>query len=106
MIVEGGVIDVGYRSEIKLILSNQNLTKTLYIYQGNYVAQMVIHKILTKSMQEVPQLPDTSRGTSEFRSTNELLLADNYMSKIEQCNTGSTMTQDQKKQLLFILNSY
>src|SRR4051812_8635589 len=67
---EGGVIDAGYRGTIKLILWNRDPRQPIHIYKGNYIAQMVIQKILVGELREVKELSLTKRGTSGFGSTD------------------------------------
>src|SRR3954469_10315966 len=66
---EGGVIDPSYRGEIKMILSNRDPRETLQIYAGDYIVQMVIHKIHEGKLQQVQELDQTNRGSKGFGST-------------------------------------
>jgi hypothetical protein len=67
--VEGGVIDSSYRGEIKMMLSNRNPETAIQIHKGDYIVQMVIHKIYEGEIQEVKELDDTPRGNKGFGST-------------------------------------
>lgn len=64
----GGVIDSGYRGEIKIVIIN--LSKNVVsIEKGQKIAQMLIQKIATPTMREVKFLPETKRGQNGFGST-------------------------------------
>lgn len=66
----GGVIDAGYRGEIKLILSNAG-EEPFTISAGDKVAQLVVIPCLTTIHPvETPEaLGDTDRGEGGFGST-------------------------------------
>lgn len=66
----GGVIDAGYRGEIKagvVNLSDEDYTITA----GHKVAQMLIQKVERADIKEVAELSDTSRGHGGFGSTGK-----------------------------------
>lgn len=66
----GGVIDAGYRGEIKVGL--MNLSSEVYVLEkGHKVAQMIIQKKETCEIIEVDELSDTSRGEAGFGSTGK-----------------------------------
>src|SRR4051794_10496479 len=52
-----------------MILSNRDPRETLQIYAGDYIVQMVIHKIYKGKLQQVQELDQTSRGSKGFGST-------------------------------------
>jgi dUTP pyrophosphatase len=63
-----GVIDAGYRGEIKIIL--HNLSNQPYTFErGTKVAQMLIQPVHQKRLIEVEDLDSTNRGTGGFGST-------------------------------------
>lgn len=64
----GGVIDSSYRGEIKIILTNLS-DKEYVIRKGDKVAQMLIQKVESPSIEEVEVLDDTERGEGGFGST-------------------------------------
>ena len=66
--VLGGVIDSGYRNEIKVILINLG-NKTFVIERGARIAQMVLCPIVKANFKEVDSLDVTDRGTGGFGST-------------------------------------
>ena len=64
----GGVIDSGYRGEVRVVL--QNLSKEDYnIKEGDKIAQMLIQKVESPQIEEVEELDDTERGEGGFGST-------------------------------------
>lgn len=66
----GGVIDAGYRGEIKagvVNLSDEDYT----IAAGHKVAQMLIQKVERADIKEVADLSDTSRGHGGFGSSGK-----------------------------------
>ncbi|GFX40554.1 dUTPase domain-containing protein [Trichonephila clavipes] len=67
LVVEGGVIDPGYRGEIVVILRNMS-QQTQFIQPGDFVAQMVnVYTGLTPKLISVSQIrKDTRRGTRGF----------------------------------------
>lgn len=66
----GGVIDAGYRGEIKVGVVN--LSKEDYtIIAGHKVAQMLIQKVERAEIKEVVELHGTLRGHGGFGSTGK-----------------------------------
>lgn len=66
----GGVIDAGYRGEIKagvVNLSDEDYT----VVVGHKVAQMLIQKVERAEIVEVDELSDTTRGHGGFGSTGK-----------------------------------
>lgn len=66
----GGVIDAGYRGEVKVGLVNLS-DKDYTVRAGEKVAQMLIQKVEHVAIEEVPELSDTSRGDGGFGSTGK-----------------------------------
>ena len=66
----GGVIDAGYRGEIKAGVVNLS-TENYTILAGHKVAQMLIQKVERAEIQEVDELSDTTRGKGGFGSTGK-----------------------------------
>ena len=67
-----GVIDSGYRDEIKLVLFNNNpitSDRTFHVRKGDRVAQLVIQHVACATMVEAESLEDTERGTGGFGSS-------------------------------------
>src|SRR6184192_3688325 len=67
--VEGGVIDSDYRGPIKIILRNQGKEPYNFKNGDSPLAQIVLLKITTPAVQEVPTLDNTA-CTGGFGSTN------------------------------------
>lgn len=66
----GGVMDAGYRGEIKVGLVNLG-DKDYTIEAGHKVAQVVIQKVEHMGIKEVAELSDTTRGHGGFGSTGK-----------------------------------
>lgn len=65
-----GVVDSGYRGEVKVVLVN--LSKVPFVVEkGMKVAQMLIQKFEEVTVVETEGLDDTSRGENGFGSTGE-----------------------------------
>ena len=63
-----GTIDADYRGEIKVILIN--LSKEKFIVKKDMrIAQMVVSPVTQAELEEVEELPKTSRGAGGFGST-------------------------------------
>ena len=63
-----GVVDSGYRGEVKVDLVN--LSKhDMYIKKGIRIAQMIIQKVESPILEEVESLDDTKRNDGGFGST-------------------------------------
>jgi dUTP pyrophosphatase len=57
-----GLIDSGYRGEVKVILLNTDRDETLVIEPGMRIAQLVVQRIEAVQALEVDELPETERG--------------------------------------------
>lgn len=66
----GGVIDSGFRGEIKIGMINLS-DKEYKFEKGHKVAQILIQKIEQPEVVEVEELSDTSRGEGGFGSTGK-----------------------------------
>lgn len=64
-----GLIDSGYRDELKVILINTDKNETFQIKRGDRIAQLVIQKYETVQWNIVDDLEDSERGTGGFGST-------------------------------------
>jgi dUTP pyrophosphatase len=69
MVNAPGVIDAGYRGEIKVILINHDLHETIDIAHGDRIAQLVISQVEMAELVEVAELPGTHRAGGGFGST-------------------------------------
>ena len=66
--VFAGVIDSGYRGEIKVCLYNSSGVN-FEINKGDRIAQIIFHKLPQTEMLEVDSLDDSIRGDSGFGSS-------------------------------------
>ena len=65
-----GVIDSGYRGEIKVVMANL-APEPFHIKEGMKIAQMLIQPVSEVQVQEVKTLEDTDRGENGFGSTGQ-----------------------------------
>lgn len=63
-----GVIDSGYRGEVKILLHNLS-TEPFTVEKGKKIAQMLIQPVEQRKIIEVKDLDATTRGESAFGST-------------------------------------
>lgn len=63
-----GTVDSGYRGEIGIILTNLSL-KEVKINKYDRIAQAVLMKVETATLEDVTVLSETIRGTNGFGST-------------------------------------
>jgi dUTP pyrophosphatase len=64
-----GVIDSGYRGELKLIVVNLDPHETLAIERGERVAQLLVVPVVHAEVAEVDDLPTSDRGDAGLGST-------------------------------------
>lgn len=64
-----GIIDAGYRGEIRCILLNTDATEPIEINAGDRIAQLVVQRVEAPAVLEVEELPPTMRGGGGFGST-------------------------------------
>ena len=69
MVNAPGVIDAGYRGEIKVNLVNLDPTASFEIKRGERVAQLVVQQVSHAQFLPVESLPGSDRGESGFGST-------------------------------------
>lgn len=65
-----GVIDSGYRGEVRVVLVNLG-DKPFIIEKGMKIAQLLIQPVVEIEVDEVKELDDTSRGEKGFGSTGK-----------------------------------
>jgi dUTP pyrophosphatase len=65
-----GVIDSGYRGEVKVVMINLG-DRPFVIDRGMKIAQMLVQPIATVHVVEAEDLDDTSRGEGGFGSTGK-----------------------------------
>lgn len=66
--VLAGVIDNGYRGEVKICLVNLS-DKTAHFVIGDKVAQGVLHYVPVCEIEEIKELSETARGDKGFGSS-------------------------------------
>ena len=64
-----GLIDSGYRGELKVLLINTDPNDAFEINKGERIAQLVIQKVEECIFQEDKELPDSERGETGFGSS-------------------------------------
>ena len=64
-----GLIDSGYRGELKVLLINTDPTEDFVITRGERIAQLVIQKVEQVTFVEQDELPDSERGAGGFGHT-------------------------------------
>ena len=64
-----GLIDSGYRGELKVLLVNTDPNDSFCINKGERIAQLVIQKVEVCEFKEVIELPDSERGETGFGSS-------------------------------------
>lgn len=64
-----GLIDSGYRGEIKVVLVNTDKNHTFQIKRGDRIAQMMIIAYPSINLVVSEELSDTDRGSGGFGST-------------------------------------
>ena len=64
----GGVIDEGYRGEIKVLMINLG-QKEVVVKKGSKIAQLLVQPILQPTPEVVEELPTSQRGNRGFGSS-------------------------------------
>ena len=65
-----GTIDSDYRGEIKVIIYNHG-DKNFLVNNGDRIAQMILSPVVKMELQEINDLPQTTRGEGGFGSTGK-----------------------------------
>lgn len=66
-----GLIDSGYRGELKVIGLNTDARDVISIKRGDRVAQLVIQEVPIVELLEVTELDETERSSGGFGSTGK-----------------------------------
>lgn len=66
-----GLIDAGYRGEIKVIVVNLDPSDVIHIARGEKIAQLVVQSVERVELVEVEELPGSERGAGGFGSTGK-----------------------------------
>ncbi|CAN5226804.1 dUTP diphosphatase [soil metagenome] len=64
-----GLIDAGYRDEVKVLLVNLDPSVAYEVHRGDRIAQLVVQKVVEVRFFPVDALPQSSRGSGGFGST-------------------------------------
>jgi dUTP pyrophosphatase len=64
-----GLIDAGYRGELKVVLLNTDRSEAFVVEPGMRIAQLVIVPIVVSEPKEVTELPVSQRGEKGFGSS-------------------------------------
>lgn len=64
-----GLIDSGYRGEIRVILVNLDPRSSIDLRRGDKIAQLVFQPVVQAELLEVSELPSSDRGEGGFGST-------------------------------------
>jgi dUTP pyrophosphatase len=64
-----GLIDSGYRGELRVLLLNTDPAETFRVEPGDRIAQLVLTPIATPEVAEVPTLAESMRGGGGFGSS-------------------------------------
>jgi dUTP pyrophosphatase len=64
-----GLIDSGYRGELRVLLLNADRTEAFEVSPGDRIAQLVVTPFAHAEPLEVASLDDTSRGLAGFGSS-------------------------------------
>ena len=68
-----GLIDSGYRGEIRVVLLNTDRREAFQVKRGDRIAQMVIQRVEEVLLNHVDELDETERGAGGFGSTGREL---------------------------------
>jgi dUTP pyrophosphatase len=61
-----GLIDCGYRDELRVVLVNTDPVSPYEIHRGDRIAQLVVQRVETCAFVVVDELPPSERGTGGF----------------------------------------
>ena len=64
-----GLIDAGYRGEVKVLLLNTDRSEPVLLEAGDRIAQLVLVKVETPVLIEVDELAPSDRGGGGFGSS-------------------------------------
>jgi len=64
-----GLIDAGYRGEIRVLLLNTDRAEAFEIAAGDRIAQLVVVRVETLEFEEADTLDETGRAAAGFGST-------------------------------------
>lgn len=64
-----GLIDAGYRGELRILLLNTDRSVACTIAAGDRIAQLVLVRVEVPEVEEVPRLAESERGVGGFGSS-------------------------------------
>ena len=64
-----GLIDAGYRDELKVLLVNTDAEHDYQVHRGDRIAQLVVQRVEHAELVVVDDLDESTRGKSGFGST-------------------------------------
>jgi dUTP pyrophosphatase len=64
-----GLVDAGYRGELKVVLLNTDASETFVVEPGMRIAQLVVLQVPGLDPVEVEELPESERGVRGFGSS-------------------------------------
>lgn len=64
-----GLIDSGYRGEVKVVVVNLDPSSHIDIRRGDKIAQLVVQKVESAEWNVVDELPGSTRGEGGFGSS-------------------------------------
>jgi dUTP pyrophosphatase len=64
-----GLVDAGYRDELRVILVNLDPVEEFTVRRGDRIAQLVIQRVEAPELRVVDELDDSDRGLGGFGST-------------------------------------
>lgn len=64
-----GLIDAGYRDELKVLLVNTDPVEPYTVHRGDRIAQLVVQRVEQISLVPVDDLASSARGAGGFGST-------------------------------------
>src|SRR5438045_3298088 len=64
-----GLVDSGYRGELKVLLVNTDPDEDYEIHRGDRIAQLVVQRVEHVQFTAVDELPDTTRSGGGFGSS-------------------------------------
>jgi dUTP pyrophosphatase len=64
-----GLIDSGYRGEVRVLLLNTDPAETFRVAAGDRIAQLVLAPVASADLVEVTELSESARGAGGFGSS-------------------------------------
>ena len=64
-----GLIDSGYRGEVRVLLLNTDRRERFAIEPGDRIAQLVLVRVEGAELEDAEELDETARGAGGFGST-------------------------------------